>query len=92
MRAYQPWPEAYTFWQGKQLKIIEAVPLSVPENPEAGRVVALLPTRGPDTAAFGIGTASGILGVLRVQAEGKRAMAAAEFLRGQKDFIGAKLG
>jgi methionyl-tRNA formyltransferase len=92
VRAYQPWPEAYTFWKGKQLKIVEAVPLSVPGSPEAGRVVTMLPTAGPGNAAFGVGTGSGILGVLRVQAEGKRAMEAGEFLRGQKDILGAKLG
>ena len=32
-----------------------------------------------------------ILGVLVVQLEGKQAMSAAEFLRGQRDFIGAVL-
>ena len=41
--------------------------------------------------AFGVGTGDGILGVRTVQLEGKRAMSAAEFLRGQRDFIGAVL-
>ena len=90
VRAYQPWPEAYTFWQGKQLKIIEAVPLAAGDNPEVGRVVAL-PAQG-SAAAFGVGTAAGVLGVLKVQIEGKRTMTAADFLRGQKDFLGARVG
>ena len=38
VRAYQPWPEAYTYWQGKQLKIIEAVPLTPEIAVEAGRL------------------------------------------------------
>ena len=41
--------------------------------------------------AFGVNTGDGILGVLRVQLEGKRAMSATEFVRGQQPFIGAVL-
>jgi methionyl-tRNA formyltransferase len=92
VRAYQPWPAAYTFWQGKQLKIIEAIPLAAVVNPEPGRVVALLPTQTASQAAFGVGAGEGVLGVLKVQLEGKRAMSADEFLRGQKEFIGGMLG
>jgi methionyl-tRNA formyltransferase len=91
VRAYQPWPEAYTFWQGKLLKIIEAVPLTAEQPPEAGRVVALLPAQKSTGAAFGVATGDGLLGVLQVQFEGKRAMPAQEFMRGQKDFMGALL-
>ena len=56
---------------------------------DAGRVVALAP--GELRAVFGVHTGNGILGVLKVQLEGKRAMSAAEFLRGQRQFIGAIL-
>jgi len=58
---------------------------------EPGRVVALAPITGEATAAFGVHTGNGILGVVRVQLEGKRAMPAVEFLRGQREFIGAIL-
>lgn len=91
VRAYYPWPGCYTRWQGKQLKIIEAVPLPAEKTIEAGRAVALTPAEGKAEAAFGVQTGEGILGVVRVQMEGKRAMSAAEFLRGQRNFIGAKL-
>ena len=87
VRAFQPWPGGYTIWQGKQLKIIEAVPLPGEEALERGRVVA--PSK--EGVAFGVGTGDGILGVSGVQLEGKRAMPAAEFLRGQRQFIGAIL-
>ncbi len=87
VRAFQPWPECYTVWQGRQLKIIEAAPLPGEKTLEAGQVVAL--DRGG--AAFGVNTGDGVLGVLRVQLEGKRAMSSAEFLRGQRQFIGAVL-
>ncbi len=87
VRAFQPWPVCYAGWQGRQLKIIEAVPLSGEGALEAGQVVAL----SKEKVAFGVNTGDGILGVLKVQLEGKRAMPAAEFLRGQRQFIGAIL-
>jgi methionyl-tRNA formyltransferase len=36
-------------------------------------------------------TGDGVLGLIRLQLEGKKELAAAEFLRGQRDFIGALL-
>jgi methionyl-tRNA formyltransferase len=92
VRAFQPWPEAYTRWQGKHLKIIEAIPLAGGETPEIGRVVALLPIFRTTGAAFGVGTGNGILGLLKVQIEGKRPMSGDEFLRGQREFLGSVLG
>jgi len=87
VRAYNPWPGCYTSWRGKQLKIIEALPLPGKSSLTAGQVVAL----DKEDAAFGIGTGDGILGVQRLQMEGKRAVSAAEFLRGQREFMGAVL-
>jgi len=91
VRAFHPWPGCYTRWQGRQLKIIEAVPLPQERTLDAGQVVVLTPISGESEAAFGVSTGDGILGVSRVQLEGKRAMSAAEFLRGQRQFIGAIL-
>lgn len=87
VRAFQPWPECYTTWQGKQLKIIEAVPLTGGGAEEVGRVVAV---EGKQ-AAFGVGAGEGVLGVSKVQMEGRRAISADEFLRGQREFMGAVL-
>jgi methionyl-tRNA formyltransferase len=87
VRAYQPWPECYTLWHGKQLKILEAVPLERQITGEAGQVVAL----ERKNTALGVSTGGGVLGVLRVQLEGKRVMSAAEFLRGQRDWVGMVL-
>jgi len=84
VRAFQPWPGCYTRWQGKQLKIIEAVPLPEEKSFKVGEVVAL----GKEGAVFGINTGEGVLGILQVQLEGKRAMTAAEFQRGQRQLIG----
>ena len=85
VRAYYPWPGGFTRWRGKRLRIIAATPLSRVAADEAGRVVVL------DEAAFGVQTGEGVLGVLGVQLEGKREMTSEEFLRGQRDFIGAVL-
>ena len=84
VRAYQPWPECYTMWRGRQFKIIEAVPLEREATDITGQVVAL----DKKNSAFGVSTGQGMLGVLRVQLEGKRVMSAAEFLRGQRDWAG----
>jgi methionyl-tRNA formyltransferase len=91
VRAFQPWPGCYTRWQGRQLKIIKAVPLPREGTLEVGRVVALTPAMARSEAVFGISTGGGIFGVCQLQLEGKRAMSAAEFLRGQRQFIGAIL-
>jgi len=86
VRAFYPWPGCYTGWRGKKLDIIEALPLNEAGKFKVGEVVAL-----SSKAGFGIGTGEGILAVSRVQLEGKKAISAAEFLRGQRDFMGAIL-
>ena len=86
VRAFQPWPGCYTTWQGNTVKIIEAVPLSGEGMP--GKVVAM--SHEP-RAPIGVHTGEGVLGLIRLQLEGKRAMSAEDFTRGQRDFIGAQL-
>ncbi|MFH1381677.1 MAG: methionyl-tRNA formyltransferase [Chloroflexota bacterium] len=87
VRAFSPWPGTYTRWQGKQLKIIEAAPVPGEKTAETGRVVAL----DKGGVAVGVTTGDGILGLKQLQLEGKRALSAAEFIRGQRQFIGAVL-
>lgn len=87
VRAFQPWPGCYTGWSGRRLEVIEAMLLTGKGTLAVGQVVAL----NKERAAFGVNTGEGILGVLKVQLEGKRAMPAAEFLRGQRQLIGAVL-
>ena len=91
VRAFQPWPGCYTSWLRKRFEIIEAVPIPGETTLEPGRVVALAPITGEAKAVFGVHTWNGILGVVRVQLEGTRAKSAGEFLRGQREFIGALL-
>ncbi len=87
VRAYRPWPGAYTSWGGKRLEIIEAVALPAEGEHKVGQVVAL----HRQGAAFGVSTGEGVLGVIKVQLQGKRAMSAADFLRGQRQLAGTVL-
>lgn len=89
VRAFNPWPGSYTRWQGRLLRIHEAVPLHKEGDAVPGLVVALGFGQPPEV---GVVTGDGVLGLLNVQLEGKRAIPAAEFLRGQRDFAGAILG
>ncbi|MBE0479581.1 MAG: methionyl-tRNA formyltransferase [Dehalococcoidia bacterium] len=89
VRAFEPWPGSYTHWQGKVVKIIEAVSLPDIGDGEAGKVFQL----GPGMPALvGVRTGEGILGLLTVQLEGKRPLPADEFMRGQRSFVGSLLG
>lgn len=84
VRAYNPWPTAYTHYQGEMFKILGASVLErhAPELP--GTILQL----GRD---IGVATGKGVLMLLEVQLAGKRPMTAGEFARGQRDFVGARL-
>ena len=87
IRAYNPWPGCYTWWQGKRLKIHRAVPVSDMAKGMVGEVIAL-----PEPPKVGVVAGRGILGLCQVQLEGRREMPVDEFVRGQRDFIGSILG
>jgi len=94
VRAYIPWPTAFTAWQGRQLKVLRAAPH------RAGHGTALPDWRGEGqpgqvvTLDDGVGVVAGegILQLLEVQRAGKRAMTIEEFLPGQRGFVGSVLG
>jgi methionyl-tRNA formyltransferase len=87
VRAYNPWPGAYTWCQGKRLIIHEAVPISEGGRGKVGEVIALVKQPG-----IGVITGQSTLGLCQVQMEGKRAMSVQDFVRGKRDFIGCVLG
>ena len=84
IRAYDPWPGSFTFWAGRRLKIIEALPLG-DDVGEPGVV-----SRGP----YGIMVQTGCrqLALKKVQPEGRRTMHIEAFLAGHPEFVGATLG
>lgn len=89
VRAFQPWPGAFTTWEGKLLKLIEAQPLDMTFAAPAGTVVLL---GGRPSMPFGIVSGAGVLGIEKLQLEGKKTATAEEFLRGARGFVGAMLG
>ena len=89
VRAFYPWPGCYTHWRRKLLRIHEAVPLRKESKLTPGKVITL---ESGQPAVVGVETGKGILGLVSVQLEGKRAVAASEFLRGQREFVGDILG
>jgi methionyl-tRNA formyltransferase len=97
VRAYNPWPGAYTTIGGALLHIWEAWPLA-DGGATPGTVVKLSPEprarlpEGAGTEPFGVTTGDGLLAVLVAQREGRKALAAGELLRGMRDFIGSRLG
>lgn len=86
-RAYEPWPGAYTFLNGKRLFIRRAKAMQGHDQSscEPGTVVET------DTG-LAVVTGEGLLKLEQVQLEGRRRMDAQEFACGQRCFIGEKLG
>jgi len=86
IRAFTPWPGAFTTWHGRTLKVLQATPLpATRQDVPPGTVVAL----GDGAAAV---TGSGALSLEEVQLAGKRSIDIDAFLRGQRGFVGSRLG
>ena len=85
VRAYNPWPGCYTRWQGRRLKVHQAVPLGDVKQGKIGEVVAL------SSGGVGVVTPQGVLELRLVQMEGKQELPVAEFVRGQRSFVGSVL-
>ncbi len=97
VRAYDPWPGAYTYLDGEQLHIWAAWPLAGDSGQEPGTVVALSPELAAQVppqagrAAFAVQTGAGLLAVLRLQRAGRRPLGSEEFLRGMPGIVGRRL-
>jgi methionyl-tRNA formyltransferase len=95
VRAYRGWPDAFTTWQGKQVKVLAARMAAYPgartgEGEHVpGRVVLV-----PDGAAQrpAVVTGDGLLLLDAVALEGKRPADSLDFVRGYRAFVGADLG
>ena len=77
VRAYNPWPMAYTLYAGEPLRLWRAVPLTQAANAEPGRVLAA-GREGLDVA-----TGDGVLRILELQPAGGRVQTAAAFANGR---------
>ncbi len=97
IRAFQPWPTAFTTYRGEPLTIHAAWPLAVSLDVPPGTVVAgdgaPLPSPLPGrTVRALVACGEGALALLDIQRPGKRATPIEAFLNGDRGFIGSRLG
>ncbi len=87
VRAFTPWPGAYTYWDGTLLKIKSGRPLAdAPSDLKSGEV-----RLNSDFAPFIIGTAQGCYAPDKLQLEGRKAIAVQDFVNGMGQIDGAIL-
>lgn len=86
IRGLNPWPSAYTSWNGKTIKIWEAGVLEEHAKEEPGTVVWVT------KASFAVQTGNGLLEIKSLQLPGKKRMDADAFLRGYQMKEGMCLG
>jgi methionyl-tRNA formyltransferase len=108
VRAFTPWPGAFTYLDGQPLRLLETWPLAAEDAGQpsglpvrqAGTVIpcppgAPLPGQAglpARQAGFAVVTGRGLLAIMRLQLAGRRALPATDFLRGQRGLMGKRLG
>ena len=87
IRAFNPWPEVWTIWQDKKIKITEA---SVTENeaPHSDSDTGKVYLNNKNLAVY---CQKNSLIIKKLQLEGKKEQLASEFLNGHQDFVGTNL-
>jgi methionyl-tRNA formyltransferase len=88
VRAMTPWPSAFTTLHGKQLKVLRAEIGLVDDHKQKLQNGTVLIDRNRVYAQCG----EGLLRLVEVQLEGKRAMNADDFARGHPALAGAVMG
>ncbi len=81
VRAYDPWPGAFTVWNAKQLRIQSARVEDRWRGEETPGTIL-------DGPALRVATGSGALEIVELQPAGGRTMPAADWLRGQRGIVG----
>ncbi|MDA8170101.1 MAG: methionyl-tRNA formyltransferase [Nitrospiraceae bacterium] len=76
VRGTYPWPGAFCFLGGERIKFLKVEPV-VNEGKNPGAIEKA-------DGELLVGTASGLLRILKIQPEGKRPMSARDFLQGRK--------
>ena len=85
IRGLNPWPSAYTSYNGKTMKLWKAEIVSGGEG-VPGQII------GIDKKSFTVQTGEGGLRIMELQMEGKKRMDAGAFLRGCQLSVGEMLG
>lgn len=65
IRGLTPWPSAYTFYRGKQLKIWKAIPMVTAHREAPGTILTV------NKDSFEVAASEGGLKVMELQLEGK---------------------
>ena len=86
IRGLNPWPSAFTYFNGKTLKIWEAQVVKQETKELAGTVIEVTKD------SFTVNTGDGQLKVMNVQLEGKKKMCVHDFLLGNQLTSGCRLG
>lgn len=84
IRAFNPWPVAFTLYDGKPLRIFMSKVLDKKTDEPAGTVIA------ETNNGIEIATGNGVLSFSRLQLPGKKAMDVRDFLNG-RSLLGMKL-
>jgi methionyl-tRNA formyltransferase len=90
VRGFFPWPGAYTYFQGRMLKLLKVAINECPpgiEDLAPGTVVHLDKVTGPL-----IITGKGCLRIMRIQPQNRKAMNCSDFCRGYHLEVGTQLG
>lgn len=85
VRAFDPWPSAFTHWNGRRLRLFHARVIRHDESAAAGTVVAV-------GDSVRIATGAGCLECDELQLEGRNRLPAREFGRGNPIAVGHRLG
>ncbi|MGN0425466.1 MAG: methionyl-tRNA formyltransferase [Acetatifactor sp.] len=85
IRGMTPWPSAFTYYKGKQLKLWKAVPVEGKAG-TPGEIIRV------DKDSITVACGEGALQISALQLEGKKRMSTHDFLLGVKMTVGERLG
>lgn len=93
VRAMDPWPGAFTWWNGRQLRVLRACVGE--DSARGGATTEAVPSIPGTVVALGKGagvvTGDGVLSLEVVQLEGRAVLPVAAFLNGNRGLIGTTL-
>lgn len=88
VRAFNPWPTAWTLYRGEVLKILlSSVFHPTSRGGREGKVIGVDKKKG-----ILVQTGEGILAIQKLQLQSRKALDFVSFLNGERDFIGSILG
>jgi methionyl-tRNA formyltransferase len=87
VRAYDPWPGAFTEWNGQRLTLKRSSVAAGPASGAPGTVVSVDKSNG-----ILVQTGSGLLAVRELQLPGRKSLDFRSFLNGNPALVGSRLG